>query len=104
MGEIMGKHEAIEELLEKITDAVDSYPGYATTGIAHFVYNREVAWKKIILSLLNMTYSGPEGIAIPLWLMRDMEPASLATYLDHSAKYMIVKDKRSDDKLTGDLS
>lgn len=94
MGEIMGKHEAIDDILAALSD-ITTDVGYTDANVvANYIYNREVAWKKVILALLTMTHSGPEGIAISLALLRDMDPSCVAVKPDDEKRQMIVRDTR----------
>lgn len=92
MGEIMGKHESINEIKERLETLHTMHGDDAIEPIAHFIYNRETAWKKIILGLLRMTHTGSMGLSISMNTLREMEPHNLFVEPSLSSRYMIVRD------------
>ena len=90
----MGKHEAIADIIDALTDITRTTDYGDASVIAHYIYNREVAWKKVILALLTMTHSGPGGIAVSMELLREMDPSAVSIKADDIKRQMIVRDTR----------
>ena len=90
----MGKHEAIADIIDALTDITRTTDYGDASVIAHYIYNREVAWKKVILALLTMTHAGSGGISIHLDMLRTMDPSCVAIKPDDEKRQMIVSDTR----------
>ncbi len=93
MGEIMGRHEEIEKVMSTLEEWFH-LPTPENRAIAAYIFNREVAYKKIISCLIQGGFVrlDPVAVKIPLDTMGTAAP-SLCIENDASRNLIITTER-----------